>query len=52
MSFYNPYMKTPDYGQGVSDLKNKAMMAIMAMMGGGMMPGMGGGGGSQTQGTP
>lgn len=45
MSFYNPYMKTPDWGQGVSDFKNKALMVLMAMMSGGMIPGMEGGAG-------
>jgi len=28
-SFYNPYMKTPDWGQGASDLVNQLMMMMM-----------------------
>jgi len=29
MSFYNPYMKTPDFGQGASDIMNQIMMMQM-----------------------
>ena len=36
-NFYNPYMKTPDFGQGSSDIVNQLMMMMMMkrMMGGG-----------------
>jgi hypothetical protein len=42
MGFYNPYSKDIDWGGGISDFKNKASMILMALMAGGMMPGMGG----------
>jgi hypothetical protein len=29
MSFYNPYMKTPDWGQGISDIGNQLMLMMM-----------------------
>ena len=44
MPFYNPYMKTPDWGSGISDFKSKALMVLMALMGGGMLGGSGAGG--------
>jgi hypothetical protein len=35
MSFYNPYMKTPDFGQGTQDIMNQIMqfMLMKQMMG-------------------
>jgi len=29
MSFYNPYMKTPDFGQGMQDLVNQILQMLM-----------------------
>ena len=29
MSFYNPYMRGPDFGAGVSGLTNKIMQMLM-----------------------
>lgn len=37
--FYNPYMKTPDYGQGIADFKNKAAQILMLLFSGGMLGG-------------
>jgi len=35
MSFYNPYMKTPDWGQGIGDIGQLLMMMkLMSQMGG------------------
>lgn len=61
MSFYNPYMQTPDYGQGIQDITSRILQMIMMKR---MFPGQdkegeqldlqaqGAGGIGTSQGTP
>ncbi len=42
MPFNNPYMKTPDWGSGIADFKNKAAQILMLLFSGGMLGGGGG----------